>query len=116
MTAERPLADTAVRCHHRGDPAFRSSIGVVLPGGGGFRPAAAPLVATLKSMAKQSKKPADLNSLAAAIVGDATDETPQEPEPGQVRAGRAGGRKGGQSRAEQRSAIARKAAEARWRR
>jgi hypothetical protein len=30
-------------------------------------------------MAKQSKKPADLNRLAAAIVGDATDETPPEP-------------------------------------
>ncbi|HEX4730491.1 MAG TPA: hypothetical protein VH299_04445 [Solirubrobacterales bacterium] len=71
-------------------------------------------------MAKQSKKPADLNRLAAAIVGDATDETPQEAESGQVRAGRAGGLKGGKSRAEkltpeQRSEIARKAAEARWR-
>jgi hypothetical protein len=71
-------------------------------------------------MAKQSKKPADLNRLAAAIVGDATDETPQEPEPGQVRAGRKGGLKGGKARAKQlsperRSEIARKAAEARWR-
>lgn len=71
-------------------------------------------------MAKQSKKPADLNRLAAAIVGEATDETPQEPEPGQVRAGRKGGLKGGKARAKQltperRSEIARKAAEARWR-
>ena len=40
--------------------------------------------ATLEAMAKQSKKPADLNRLAAAIVGDATDETPQEPESQQV--------------------------------
>jgi hypothetical protein len=72
------------------------------------------------AMAKQSKKPADLNRLAAAIVGEATDETPQEAEPGQVRAGRSGGLKGGKSRAEKlsaerRSEIARKAAEARWR-
>jgi hypothetical protein len=70
-------------------------------------------------MAKQSKKPADLNRLAAAIVDEATDETPQEPEPGQVRAGRKGGVKGGRARAEklsasERSEIARKAARARW--
>jgi len=38
-------------------------------------------------VAKKSKKPADLNRLAAAIVGEATDETPQEPERSQVRAG-----------------------------
>lgn len=75
-------------------------------------------------MAKQSKKPADLNRLAAAIVGDATDETPCEPESRQVRAGRAGragGVKGGKARAdrlspERRSEIARAAAEARWKR
>jgi hypothetical protein len=71
-------------------------------------------------MAKQSKKPADLNRLAAAIVGDATDDKPQELEPPQVRAGRSGGLKGGKQRAERlsperRSEIARKAAEARWR-
>jgi hypothetical protein len=71
-------------------------------------------------MAKQSKKPADLNRLAAAIVGDATDESPQEQEPAHVQAGRSGGRRGGKKRAEQlsperRSEIARKAAEARWR-
>jgi hypothetical protein len=70
-------------------------------------------------MAKQSKKPADLNRLAAAIVGDATDETPPETEAGQVRAGRSGGLKGGKARAkslspERRSEIARKAAKARW--
>jgi len=70
-------------------------------------------------MAKQSKKPADLNRLAAAIVGDATDETPTEPETQHARAGRAGGLKGGKSRAEQltperRREIAKSAAAARW--
>jgi hypothetical protein len=70
-------------------------------------------------MAKQSKKPADLNRLAAAIVGDATDETPPEPETQQVQAGRVGGRKGGKARADKlsaakRSEIARSAAKARW--
>lgn len=70
-------------------------------------------------MTKRSKKPADLNRLAAAIVGDATDETPQAPESSQVRAGRAGGRKGGKVRAErmtaeERSVAARRAAQARW--
>jgi hypothetical protein len=72
-------------------------------------------------MAKQSKKPADLNRLAAAIVGDATDQTPQEPESQQAQAGRIGGRRGGKSRAEKlssarRSEIAKAAAEARWKR
>ena len=79
----------------------------------------APVAATLEPMAKQSKKPADLNRLAAAIVGDATDEAPQEPERAEVRAGRLGGKKGGKVRAsrmtaEQRSEAASKAAKARW--
>ena len=70
-------------------------------------------------MAKQSKKPADLNRLAAAIVGDATDETPPEPESARASAGRAGGLKGGKSRAERltperRREIARAAAAVRW--
>jgi hypothetical protein len=70
-------------------------------------------------MAKQSKKPADLNRLAAAIVGEATDETPQEAESRHARAGRSGGLKGGKERAKrlstsERSEIARKAARARW--
>jgi hypothetical protein len=70
-------------------------------------------------MAKQSKKPADLNRLAAAIVGDATDETAQEPESSHARAGRLGGEKGGRARAErlteaQRTESARAAAQARW--
>lgn len=70
-------------------------------------------------MAKRSKKPADLNRLAAAIVGEATDETPSEPETAQARNGRAGGLKGGKARAErmtaaERSQAAKKAARARW--
>jgi hypothetical protein len=72
-------------------------------------------------MAKRRKKPADLNRLAAAIVGDATEETPPEPESQQARAGRAGGLKGGNARAsrlsgKRRSEIARAAAKARWKR
>jgi hypothetical protein len=70
-------------------------------------------------MAKRSKKPADLNRLAAAIVGEATEETPQKPESQQARAGRTGGIRGGKERAkrlspDERSEIARKAAAARW--
>lgn len=70
-------------------------------------------------MAKRSKKPADLNRLAAAIVGEATDETPPEPESLRAKAGRAGGLKGGKQRAKRlsasrRSEIARKAAQTRW--
>lgn len=70
-------------------------------------------------MAKRSKKPADLNRLAAAIVGDATDETPQQPESQHQLAGRAGGEKGGKVRAarmspEERSRAAKRAAEVRW--
>lgn len=70
-------------------------------------------------MAKRSKKPADLNRLAAAIVGEATDETPQPPESAEAAAGRSGGLKGGKVRAERlsaerRSEIARAAARARW--
>jgi hypothetical protein len=62
---------------------------------------------------------ADLNRLAARIVEQATDEEPSKPESGQVKAGRRGGQKGGRARAtklspEQRSEIARKAAQARW--
>ena len=68
-------------------------------------------------MAKRSKKPADVNRLAAAIVGQATSE--EEPESQQVAAGRLGGLKGGKARASKLSAkrrkeIAKKAAQARW--
>lgn len=71
-------------------------------------------------MPKRSRKPADLNRLASAIVGEAVDETPQEAESPQVQAGREGGARGGKARAaklsaERRSEIARAAAEARWR-
>lgn len=73
---------------------------------------------------RSSKRPRDLNALAASIVNDATEETP-EPEnddgkdPAAVALGRKGGLKGGRARAEkltpeQRSEIARKAAGARW--
>jgi len=76
-------------------------------------------------MAKRSKKPADLNRLAAAIVGEATEEgaqgTDTGKDPAAVALGRKGGLKGGKARAasmtaEERSAAARKAAEARWER
>jgi hypothetical protein len=73
---------------------------------------------------RSRKRPRDLNSLAASIVGDATDENPQpEPDDGKdpaaVALGRKGGLKGGKARAakltpEQRSAAAKKAAESRW--
>ena len=77
-------------------------------------------------MPKRSSKPRDLNKLAASLVRDATDEEPattsgvREKDPAAVALGRRGGLKGGKARAakltpEQRSEIARKAAEARWR-
>lgn len=69
-------------------------------------------------------RPSDLNSLAASIVADATDEDKPEPsddgkDPAAVALGRKGGLKGGKARAEkltpeQRSEIARKAAAMRW--
>lgn len=76
-------------------------------------------------MAKKSKKPADMNSLAAAIVRQATDDADEGDDPYEgknpaaVELGRLGGQKGGKARAEkltpgQRSAIAKKAAAARW--
>jgi len=70
-------------------------------------------------MAKRSKKPADLNRLAAAIVDHATSEEAPEPESQHSEAGRAGGLKGGKVRAErmtqeERSAAARRAAKTRW--
>jgi hypothetical protein len=74
-------------------------------------------------MEKKSKKPADLNRLAAAIVGDATGEDRPDPDEGKdpaaVALGRKGGEKGGKARAarmtpEERSEAAKKAARARW--
>ena len=81
-------------------------------------------------MAKRPKrKKLDLNELAKQVADNATglaDSGPEIPpedpdkDPKAVSAGRLGGRKGGRARAkklssEQRSAIARKAALARWR-
>jgi len=73
---------------------------------------------------RSRKRPTDLNTLAASIVADSTDEDkPEAPEdtrdPAAVALGRKGGLKGGKARAaaltaEQRSEIARKAAQARW--
>jgi hypothetical protein len=70
-------------------------------------------------MPKRSRKPADLNRLAAAIVDEVIDEAPQAPESQQAQAGRIGGQKGGKARAsrmtaEERSNAARKAAKSRW--
>ena len=79
-------------------------------------------------MPKQSSKKArltDVNLQAASIVRDATCEipvdepAPPEKNPNAVALGRLGGLKGGPARAsklsaEQRSKIARKAAQARW--
>jgi len=69
-------------------------------------------------MPKPSRKPADLNELAAAIVAEATEEH-TEKNPAAVELGRLGGLKGGPARAKKlsnkrRSEIARRAAEVRW--
>ena len=76
-------------------------------------------------MPKRSSKPRDVNSMAAAIVAQATDPDDQGDDPYEgknpaaVEIGRLGGRKGGKARAakltaEQRSQVARTAASARW--
>jgi hypothetical protein len=73
-------------------------------------------------MPKRSRKPADLNRLATAIVADTTDEDrdPYEGKnPAAVELGRLGGKKGGKARAakltsDQRSQIAKRAAAIRW--
>jgi hypothetical protein len=73
-----------------------------------------------------SKRPRDLNQLAASIVRDTTEDGPGDPAPEKPEEiqrlrenGRRGGLKGGRARAdnlsaEQRSEIAKKAARARW--
>ena len=70
-----------------------------------------------------SKRPRDLNQLAALITRAASGDIPQESgtekNPAAVALGRLGGRKGGKARAakltpEQRKAIAEKAARSRW--
>ena len=72
------------------------------------------------------KKSRDINVLASQIVEEATGEATSKPEdstknPAAVALGRLGGLKGGKARAskltpEQRKEIAKKAAEARWKR
>jgi hypothetical protein len=79
---------------------------------------------TVESMPKRSSKPRDLAQLAKAIVDQSTSEEPEpDPDAGKnpaaVELGRLGGLKGGKARAEkltaeERSAIAKKAAQARW--
>jgi hypothetical protein len=75
---------------------------------------------------RSSKKPSDLNALAASIVAEATGEAlggdrDAGKNPAAVALGRLGGQKGGKARAAkltaaQRSEIAKKAANARWKR
>jgi hypothetical protein len=75
-------------------------------------------------MEKKTKPLRDINTVAAAIVVEATNEAKaSEPtktkNPYAVALGRLGGQKGGKARAEklsatERSAIAQKAAQARW--
>ncbi len=75
-------------------------------------------------MATRPKRPRDINQLASLIValstGDQTDPLPdQDKDPAAVARGRAGGMKGGKSRAKalsprKRQQIAKKAAAARW--
>jgi len=83
-----------------------------------------------KRSSKKTPGPTDLNQLAAGIVGKATGQEPEEPaegaepvddgkDPAAVALGRKGGKKGGKARAanmtaDERSAAARKAARARW--
>ena len=69
-------------------------------------------------MPKRTSKPRDPNSMARAIVDEATG-TAREKNPAAVELGRLGGRKGGLARAanlskKARSEIAKKAANARW--
>ncbi|MDO8614669.1 MAG: hypothetical protein Q7T33_02895 [Dehalococcoidia bacterium] len=69
---------------------------------------------------RSSKKPRDVNALAAAIVAEATEGPVDDGKnPAAVALGRLGGKVGGKRRAaklspERRSEIARKAARARW--
>ena len=75
-------------------------------------------------MAKRPKRPRDPNQLAKLIVamtiGEAPNDSPKGPESPRAIVGRKGGLRGGKARAkkltaQQRSEIARKAAEMRWR-
>jgi hypothetical protein len=78
----------------------------------------------VEAVPDRSRKPRDLNQMAATIVESATSDEPRpDPDEGKnpaaVALGRLGGQKGGRARAEsltaeQRSETARKAAQARW--
>jgi hypothetical protein len=74
-------------------------------------------------VATKKKRPVDINSLAASIVADAIGEGTADDlggkDPAAVALGRKGGLKGGAARAaklskRKKSAIAKKAAKARW--
>jgi hypothetical protein len=70
-------------------------------------------------MDRTPKRPRDPNQLAKHVIGLATGEIFDPPETGLTKRAKAGGAKGGPARAkalspEQRSEIARAAAEARW--
>jgi hypothetical protein len=76
-------------------------------------------------MTRKSRKPRDVNSMAAAIVAQSVDPDDQgdDPyegkDPAAVELGRKGGQKGGKARAEkmtaeERSEAASRAAKARW--
>ena len=76
-----------------------------------------------KRSSKKKQGPEDLNEIAFRVMQQATGEEPSEEadtrNPAAVELGRLGGLKGGKARAakltpEQRSAIAKRAAEARW--
>ena len=83
------------------------------------------LLAFVKMPDRSRKRPRDVNELARQIVDEATGEAPKSDpdagkDPAAVALGRRGGLKGGKARAakltaQERSKIARKAAEARWR-
>ena len=73
----------------------------------------------LEESTTHPKRPRDPNQLAKAIIDIATGTVETSPESGLTKRARAGGRKGGAARSaaltpEQRSEIARAAAEARW--
>jgi hypothetical protein len=81
----------------------------------------------MPNRSSKPKRPRDVNQLAKAIVDQATSEAAPEPQtddgknPAAVALGRLGGLKGGKARAaklskSKRSAIAKKAAVARWKR
>jgi hypothetical protein len=68
---------------------------------------------------RSSKKPRDVNALAASIVREATRDPDEGKDPIAVELGRRGGLKGGKARAakltpERKREIAKKAAKTRW--